>query len=115
MGCTNRDFAPTSITTGRGNLFPPTILELSHDSTENTCSVEWIKSQVEEFSDEIGGFVVRFSTTLYSNLEDNVHCSKCLSGTIYPITALPRIILGKGRTLLVAVVECTRKTKRVHP
>ena len=72
MGCTNQDFAPTSITTGRGNLFPPTILTLSHDSAENTCSVEWIKSEVEEFSDEIGGFVVRCLTIPPSCFTDNV-------------------------------------------
>ena len=85
MGCTNQDFAPTSITTGRGNLFPPTILRLSHDSAENTCSVEWIKSRVE-FSDEIGGFVVRHSTTPYSYLEDNEHCNKCLDVLFIQVT-----------------------------
>ena len=58
MGCSDRDFAPTSITIGRGNLFPPTIEKLLLDFAENTCSVEWIKSGVEEFSNEIGGFVV---------------------------------------------------------
>jgi len=48
LGCDIQDFSTTQITTGRGNLIPPSIRRLSHDATENTCSVTWNHGQPNE-------------------------------------------------------------------
>jgi len=57
LGCGIQDFSTTTITTGRGNLTPPPIRRLSHDATENTCSVRWNHGQ-HNLLDEVGQYQV---------------------------------------------------------